>query len=313
LYNRGIYKNRNKLADSLKNKEIVFLNLFSPLSSPDILDVPDRVYYYGKIKIELLKDIHKKQGYDAYSNLNSIGDIVNRIEKELWMHNRDAINDTITKDITNNKIISENRTSNIVYIPTGPVLSFGLYNERLDGIYNSIEILINKNIIREINKELGKRKKAILNNGDLLKKIKGNLYQANPSLYDGDLSIKLEALEKGKIRESEKEQIRAIANYNKWLTAIMFSKIMQSTEQDVFYYFGTKNSPSYTIIKKASEMCGKKIIDVNLVENIRAPLNGVSSKSSANKLMGFVYSLNHDPQKITFGEFFRNGKYKEFM
>lgn len=285
LYHEALKNNKENLYKNLNKYESIFLPVFST-----VLPEPKK-YVKEKIAVQLRTSAGPKKGFDSFSGLHKISNIVEEAERK-------NTNDSY---------------SNFIYLTASPILTFGAYDKKLDLVRNYCDELCETKIISSINEILIEKGKKTFD-VDLFNKFKSGIYQVNPAFYDASLY-------KRNIKdEKEYENAKNIASYNELLTSLLWSEVISNIDQIRFYYFGEKSNPSYNILKKACKLSGKKLLPVKIMENTKVPVAGVCAPEALNKFLGYfkyknisVSAEREKPSMYKIDVFFDKKHYERFF
>lgn len=269
LYHEELRKNSQALYKNMNKYEPIFLPVFST-----VLEEPKK-WIKERIRVELRTSAGPKKGFDSFSGLHKISSIIEKAERNNSLEN-----------------FLDGVGSKFVYLPASPILTFGVYDNKLDITRNYCDDFCETSIISNVNQVLSIKGKKEFSE-ELFEKFKSGLYQVNPAFYDASLF-------KREIKnEKEYEYAKNVASYNELMTAILWGEVISNINNIRFYYFGEKSNPSYSILKKACALSGKKMLPVKIMENTKVPVAGACAPEALNKFLGyFKYKMISDEAEI---------------
>ncbi len=260
LYHKEIFKNLDKIINQLNNHRVCFVNVFSVATK----SISEKSGEY--INIELTRSAGPKQGYSIFSAMNYLGECIENIESQQHMENQ-----------------------RVIYVPLGPIMTFASFSNKENKLVNGLEILLGKDnkIISNVNSELKKKNKEMIKGFKTFRdQLSEGLYIVHPQIYNSGLAKNMFSNIDNEYKEN---QVSHMCEYNRALTAFLWTNLIEKMSQQELWYYGEETSPIKTILNKVASATGKQIRTNKTMENTYCPVGGSTEKSAISKLGGPKY------------------------
>ena len=140
LYHEELRKNNKVLYKNLNKHEPIFLPVFST-----VLEEPKK-WVKERVRVEVRTSAGPKKGYDSFSGLHKISSVIEKAERNNSLENS-----------------LDGSESKFVYLPASPILTFGVYDNKLDITRNYCDDFCETSIISKINQALSSKGKKEFN------------------------------------------------------------------------------------------------------------------------------------------------------